>query len=430
MSSRRIRAAILTVVLLSLMAFSTVHAADDQTMTNQEPMEFSSVVEANTQFAFDLFQTITSTDLESNQLFSPYSISQALAMAYAGAGGSTAEEMAQVLGFEQSGADLAPLMAALNRDLTEREYSIPVMEEDEEPQTFQLNVANALWGRQDFPFAPAYLELLDAAYGAGLELVDFVTEPEDARVRINDWVAENTEDRIKDIVPPGAITPMTRLVLANAIYFNAAWANPFVDALTQDETFFLLDDSTVTVPMMQQEDTMRFTSGDGYSAVEIPYLGFDVTMIVMLPDEGNFEAFQSSLDAETFNALAADLTSGGGDVRLLMPRFEYETSVPLTRALVEMGMAEAFSESADFSNMVADGGESLFISEALHKAFIKVDEEGTEAAAATVLMMEATSMPMPGSVVEIRVDRPFIYAIYDRVTGTVLFLGRVMDPTA
>jgi serpin B len=243
-------------------------------------------------------------------------------------------------------------------------------------------------------------------------------------VTINDWVAEQTEDRIEDLIPPGVLGAATRLVLTNAIYFNAAWAQPFEASATQDEAFHLLDGGQVTVPMMHQTESFGYLAGDGYQAVELPYEGHELSMVILLPDEGGFEAFEAGLDAAQVEAILQETSDR--QVALALPRFEFEAQFSLADTLGAMGMPDAFSDQANFSGMT--GTRDLFISAVIHKAFVAVDEEGTEAAAATAVVMVEGAMP--AEPLEVRVDRPFLFLIRDIQTGTVLFLGRVMDPAA
>ena len=393
-------------------------------MAQETTVIVEELIEGNTAFAFDLYRAIAESE-DGNLLFSPYSVSQALAMTYAGARGNTAEEMAEVLhitmepeNFHTGNVDLAHY---LNQDV-----EVPP---EMEAEPFTLNVANSIWGQDGFPFLEPFIQTLDQFYGAGLNIADFAGDPEGARMDINDWIADATQDRIEDIIPPGAITPDMRLVLANAIFFKANWMTTFDENMTADGDFTLLDGSTVTVPMMNQTETLDYMQGDGFQAMRLPYFGNNVSMIVMLPNEGNFESFEQQLDASTLQNVVENLTFE--QVQMQMPRFEYEASTSLSKTLQNLGMVDAFSpSSADFGGMYdkAEVGGNLFIGDVLHKAFIKVDEEGTEAAAATVVMMELTSM-MPGEPYQFIMDRPFIYTIYDDQTGSVLFMGRVLDPS-
>jgi serpin B len=382
--------------------------------------EMGELAAGNTAFAFDLYQAVRSQ--EGNLICSPYSVSLALAMTYAGARGSTEQQMADTFHFTLPQERLHPAFNALDLDLIRRSETEPEIE-GQEGQHFKLNVANAIWGQDGFAFHEDFLKVLAANYGAGLRLLDFMSQPEAARQVINDWVAEETEERIKDIVPPGAITPETRLVLANAIYFNASWLHPFDEGSTHDEVFHLLDGSEASVPMMTQQESFGYARGDGYQAVSLPYYGGDAAMIVVMPDEGRFETFEAGLDAATFDTAVGSLSRQ--DVVLTMPLFEYETDLNLSQTLAGMGMPDAFSPAADFSGM---SDEPLFIGAVLHKAFVKVDESGTEAAAATVVIMVGAVEGEPLKPVVLTLDRPFIFAIYDQASGTVLFVGRMVNP--
>jgi serpin B len=380
--------------------------------------EVTELVDGNTAFAFDVYQALRAGD--DNLFYSPYSISMALAMTYAGARGETERQMAETLRFLLSQSRLPPAFHALQVDLAQRAQTAG----GEEDEGFQLNIANALWGQEGEPFRTSFLQVLDAAYGAGMRSLDFAAAPEQARITINDWVADQTEDKIQDLVPPGAIDALTRLVLTNAIYFNAAWANPFEPDATEDGAFTLLDGGQVTVPLMQQTASIPYAAGDGWQAVELMYQGFELSMVILLPQAGEFEAFESTLDAVQVDAILAEL--GYQSVALAMPRFEFESSWSLKETLVEMGMPAAFSGAADFSGMSDRSG--LFIGDVIHKAFVSVDEAGTEAAAATAVIMPTSAGPQEA--VEVRIDHPFLFLIRDIPTGAVLFVGRVINPEA
>ena len=384
------------------------------------------LVAGNTDFAFDLYQVLPKSDAD-NLLVSPYSISQAFAMAYAGAEGDTETEMATVMGFTLPEDAFHPAFADLNTNLTEREYDA-FLTENSDSSTFQINIANAVWGQQGYPFAAEYIGLLDDFYGGGFRDVDFQADPEAAREAVNAWVAEQTEDRIEDILPSGSVDADTRMVLANAIYFNASWMTPFNEAVTQDAPFTLLDGEQVNVPLMTQMNNMLYTDGENYQAAQLPYFGGDTSMVVILPDEGAFNDVDAALDAALFTEIR-DALAGSGQVTVFLPRFEYEFNLSLGPVMSQLGMEQAFDRAnANFSGMVSEStGENLYIGEASHKAFIKVDEEGTEAAAATALTIGSTTA-MTSEPIVFRVDRPFMFAIVDNVTGSVLFVGRVVNP--
>ena len=368
-------------------------------------------------FAFDLYRVLC--EEEGNMFYSPYSISLALAMTYAGARGETERQMAATLHFTLPGDRLHPAFNALDLALASRGEGA----QGKDGQGFRLNIVNAIWGQRGYTFLPEFLDTLAQNYGAGLRLLDFAQDPEAARVTINDWVGEQTEDRIQDLIPPGVIDALTRLVLTNAIYFNAAWAEPFETDLTTDGPFHLLDGGEVVVPMMQQTTELGYAEGQGYQALELPYDGRELAMVILLPQEGQFEAFEDSLNASRVEAILESLTYR--QVALTLPRFRVESAFSLAEALQAMGMPDAFApDRADFSGM--DGARNLYIGDVLHKAFVSVDEAGTEAAAATAVVMKVTGIPE--APVEVRVDRPFVFLIRDLGTGTILFVGRVVNP--
>jgi serpin B len=417
-------------LLAATLSISSVQPSAAQDTTPSE--DVMALVNGNNAFALNLYDAIASENVGENVFFSPYSVSQALAMVYAGAEGTTAEQMADVLGFSLDEAALHEAFSALNADLTARGNA-------EANNNYgyverRLHIANALWGEQSYPFSPDYVALVDQYYGGGFKATDFIGAAEAAREAINEWVADQTEDRIENIVPEGALNEATRLVLANAIYFKNGWLNDFNADATTDDSFFLLDGSTVTVPLMRQTDRFNYVTGEGYQAVALPYQQSRMSMLVILPDEGNFDDFEASLNVDALNALTGSM--GSTRVNLTLPKFEFEDSLTLSGILGALGMRDAFSsDAADFAGMVdanaADSIERLFISTVLHKAFIAVDEEGTEAAAATVVAMAGSAMNVqePDPVV-MRVDRPFLFAIRDDVTGTVLFMGRVTNPAS
>jgi serpin B len=273
-----------------------------------------------------------------------------------------------------------------------------------------------------YEFLSSFLDVLAENYGAGLRILDFISETEQSRLAINKWVYDKTEECIKDLIPPGAISELTRLVLTNAIYFNAAWAYPFDEDMTADGQFYLLDGGQVRVPMMKQTESFGYTEGDGYQAVELRYDGGELSMVILLPQGGQFEAFEETLNAQQVDSIISCLKHT--EVALTMPQFEFESEFSLKDTLAGLGMPVAFSGAADFSGMT--GKRELSISDVVHKAFVAVDEAGTEAAAATAVIMELTAMPdLP---VEVTIDGPFIFLIRDIETGAILFVGRVVNP--
>ena len=386
--------------------------------------DLGELVRGNNAFAFDLYRTLSGGD--GNFFYSPFSISQALAMTSAGARGETLRQMEATLHHRLLQSSLHPAFNALDRTLASRgrEPGGTPSDADEGGQYFRLNIANAVWGQDGYHFLPAFLDLLAEHYGAGMMAVDFMGAPDESRLRINDWVAEETEGKVKDLLAPGVIEDSTRLVLTNAIYFNASWVWQFNPSNTEVRPFHLAGGGTVSVPMMTEtsKDFYGYARGDGYQVVDLPYSWGEMSMTVLLPDEGALETFEGSLDTETLNRIIDDIEIDY--ITLTMPLFEFESEFSLGDTLAELGMPDAFGGGTDFSGMT--GSRDLWISEVVHKAFVSVDEEGTEAAAATaVVMNESGPIKEP---IEVTVDRPFIFLIRDIGTGTVLFLGRVSNP--
>ncbi len=377
----------------------------------------ASLVEGNSAFAFKLYQALK--EEEGNLFYSPYSISAALAMTYAGARGETAEQMANTLHFLLDQDKLHPAFNWLDAELASRGEGA----EGKDGEGFRLNVVNAIWGQKDYEFLSSFLDILAENYGAGLRILDFMTETEKSRLAINDWVSNETEGRIEDLIPQGALGELTRLVLTNAIYFNAAWAYPFDEDMTADGQFYLLDGGQVSVPMMKQTESFGYTDGEGYQAVELQYDGGELSMVILLPEDDNLKAFEGTLNAQQVDSIIDDLKHT--EVALTMPQFEFESEFNLNDILAGLGMPVAFSGAADFSGMT--GNRELFISDVVHKAFVAVDEAGTEAAAATAVIMELTAMPDPP--VEVTIDSPFVFLIRDIETSAILFIGRVMNPS-
>jgi serpin B len=376
-----------------------------------------SLANGNAAFALDLYRNLAD---DGNLFFSPYSISLALAMTYAGARGDTAAQMADTLHFTLPPEQLHPALNALSQELASRKESSG---EGADGKGFRLNIANDIWGQKDAAFQQEFLDLLARNYGAGLRLMDFQNDPEAARKVINDAVARQTEDRIQNLIPEGAIDELTRLVLTNAIYFNAAWRMPFEKSATADAPFTTLDGTQVTVPMMAGTKHFRHLDGDGFQAVVLPYENQNLSMLVLVPDAGAFSTFTAGLDSARLNNILADMQ--GGEVILKMPKFRIEDEFSLKPVLTDMGMTDAFQPGqADFSGI--DGTRDLYVSAVVHKSYVAVDEAGTEAAAATAVIVGATSMPLEPF--QMTIDRPFLFLIRDEPTGAILFFGQVTNP--
>jgi len=389
-----------------------------ETSPDVDDTDLTMLVNGNSDFAFDLYQALNKED--DNIFYSPYSISLALAMTYAGARGETEQQMADTLHFVLSQNRLHPAFNSLDIELGQRGEGA----QGKDGEGFRLNIVNAIWGQKDYEFLTTFLDTLAENYGAGLRLLDFISTPEESRLTINNWVGDQTEGRIENLIPQGLINELTRLVLTNAIYFNAAWQYPFNEDMTGDGPFYLLNGGEVTVPMMRQTESFGYAEGDGYQAVELRYDGGELSMVILLPRLDQFEAFEGSLDAQQVDGIIGRLEHR--QVALAMPQFEFESSFSLRETLAMMGMPVAFSGGADFSGMT--GNRDLFIADVVHKAFVSVDEAGTEAAAATAVVMQLTAVPE--TPVEVTVDHPFIFLIRDIETGTILFVGRVVNPSA
>lgn len=404
-------------LLLMLIAAMSLKGAE---MLSQPPTSSPSkegqaeLVQGNNAFAVDLYGQLRQRG--GNLFFSPASISTALGMTYAGARGTTAAEMEKALHLGLPADRLHPAMGTLLRSLNAAHAG------------YQLRLADALWAQQGEPFLPAFLDLTKADYAAGFRPVDFAKAPEKARLTINQWVEQQTEDKIKDLLQPGVVTPDTRLVLTNAIYFKANWNTQFKKADTKEEDFHLAGGQTVRAPLMHREGRFSYFNGGTFQVLEIPYTGAELSMIVLLPnDAGGLPAVEQSLTPSKLKQWLGQLHPVP-KVILTLPRFKMTEQFELGKALGALGMRQAFVRgAADFSAM--DGRRDLYISAAIHKAYVDVDEEGTEAAAATATTMRALSMPMaPEKPIVFRADHPFLFVIRDNRSGGILFMGRVSDP--
>ena len=384
-------------------------------------------IRGNVGFALDLIAVLRDEHPDENLFVSPYSISVALAMTYAGARGSTAAEMADALRYVLDGENLHAAFGSLEAEFVRRNEDgkeangmvDPNKEEDAGP-AFELSTANAVWGQEGYPFRDEFLDLLEAYYGAGLNLVDFAGDAEAARKEINDWVAERTNDRIEDLLPGGSVDGTTRLVLTNAIYFRARWAFPFNEDNTEPRPFTALDGTTSEVPTMYQSTKLQHAEIDGHQIVELPYANRETSMVVVLPAEGEFEAFEQAFTVDRLAVMLDQTTQAMVDLSL--PKFGIESEFSLVETMQALGMEAAFTGSADFSGMTENGG--LFVDDIVHQSFVEVDELGTEAAAATGVVMTES---MPRRQVEMTVDRPFLFYVRDKPTETPLFVGRVTD---
>jgi serpin B len=379
--------------------------------------DVQALVDGNNAFALDLYQSLAKQD--GNLIYSPFSISLALAMTYAGAHSETESQMANVLKFPSGQVVTHSAFNALDLELAKRGQ---VSDKDQEPM--QLNIANAVWAEQTYPFQQDFLDTIALNYGAGIQLADFINQYEPVRKEINNWVEDQTKNKIKDLLAQGTLNADTRMVLVNAIYFKADWLTAFDAKDTNDAPFHLLDGSETQVKMMSNGlYNLPFVKVDGYQAVELPYAGETAAMTLLVPDEGKFSEFEATLDAAKLNEILNAMQPSS--VQLGVPKFQFTSEFSLPDRLSALGMTDAFDpDLADFSGMT--GNRDLFISDVIHKAFVAVDEKGTEAAAATAVIMELAMAPMFENFLTI--DRPFIFVIRDTVNGQILFIGRVVNP--
>jgi len=388
-------------------------SADDRTMFGRDERQLS----------FDLYEQVKVG--QTNVFISPYSIAVALGMTYAGAEGETKSEMAQALDFGLAEPTLHAAFNATDIALQGRAHELAGdggSTQKSSGDGLQLNVVNAAFGQKGLQFKSPFLDVLALNYGAGMFRADFVGHADRERMAINMWVEDQTRDRIKDLLPEGSIGPDVALVLVNAIYFKASWLTPFDVAATVQAPFHA-PAADVQVPMMHGP-AEQYAKADGYQALELPYVSPAVRMLFILPDAGRFDAIEAGLDAAFFDRVRASLTRYSVDLKL--PRFSFDASAKLKPALQALGMKQAFdSGQADLSGIAGNPGD-LYIDEVYHKAFIALDERGTEAAAATAVVIREVSLPPPAEFV---LDRPFIFVIYDEPTGQILFVGRLLDPS-
>jgi serine protease inhibitor len=378
------------------------------------------LADALDRFGGELYAAVTSAPATGgrNVALSSYSVASALLLTRAGARNVTREEIDRTLHLGAMDADAG--FNAIDQALATRAGTVTTP--DGRKVTVQLSTANAVWGQTGYPIEPAFLDVLAEYYGAPLHTVDYRRDTEGARKAINGWVADRTAQKIPELIKQGVLDAMVRVVLTNALYLKAPWAMPFDTRTTTDAPFTRLDGGTVTVRMMRQSETLRYAAGAGWRAVELPYAGDRLAMLVVVPDSGRFVAVERAFAGGT-----ASFASGlqPAPVRLGLPRFTFRTATELKDALRSLGMEQLFDPGrADLSGITS--AEPLYVSDVLHEVFLAVTEEGTEAAAATAVVARATAAP--AQVQELTVDRPFLFAIRDRDTGAVLLQGRVLDP--
>lgn len=402
----------LMIKLVMVLLVAGAAAAKDPAPAEQS--DEKTIAEGNNAFALELYAKLAEPAFGGGNLFfSPYSISSALAMAYAGARGQTTQQMADVLHFTLPQEKLNSAFAALKDQLSK----------DDTQSGYELSVANALWGQKEYRFLEEFIELNRKYYGAGLNEVDFVTAAETARQKINAWVEKQTRGKIKDLIQSGVLGPLTRLVLTNAIYFKGRWASQFDKDRTKDEPFMVTRDKKVEAALMNQKGRFKYYEQDAFVMLELPYKSEVLSMVVILPRKiDGLAEMTKSLTAENLKKWLVRMRKR--EVIVYLPKFKMTSQFELAGCLGAMGMPDAFSlPPADFSGMTAD--KELFISNVIHKAFVAVDEEGTEAAAATGVVMGITAVVQP---LVFRADRPFVFMIRDNRSGSILFIGRVVNP--
>lgn len=421
MKINQVASIVVVLVIIAAAVFIAIQYQPDSDIIENEPMPGSgdtlipvgnlSFDDAVNAFAFDFFKELNNGS-DGNIFISPYSIFTALAMTYEGAKGETADEMASVLSVEQDNASFHYYMKYLYELLNKKN------------EDYNISTANALWVKENLQLLEAYLNVIRDYYGGDATEVDFFN-PEEAAGIINQWVEDNTNGLIKNLVPASAITPLTALILTNAIYFKGIWEVQFDPDNTSDRDFEIDSGNTVEVPTMKLVDTknvFNYTETDDLQILELPYTGDDLSMIILLPKNKDLTAIIDSIDDNQFSEWKESMVETSVDIYL--PKFNVETKYMLRDYLMQLGMNIPFTTSADFSGIT--GGKDLYISQVIHKAYIDVDEEGTEAAAATAVIMEITSI----NGVVFDCDHPFMYLIQHKQTGTILFMGSILDPLA
>ena len=396
---------ILSMLLLGCAPEIEIPTTDDTGATAEGVNE---LVKANNQFGLDIYSAVSQKP--GNVFISPWSLASALSMTYEGARGNTADEMKNVMHLpddEVRRSSFAKLFNEINK----------------KDKKYQLFTANALWAQQDYQFLPEYMNLVEKYYAGKATNVDFVGNTEQARKTINTWVEDYTNNKIKNLFEKGVLNYMTRLVLTNAIYFKGTWLKQFEKSDTFDADFRINPEKTIQVPMMSMhEEEFNYFEDGKIQILEMPYDGEELSMLVLLPKDDDLTELENTINADKLSEWNQNLRQETLDV--YMPKFTFETKYSLAGTLANMGMPTAFSEDADFSGM--DGTQDLFISAVVHQAFVEVNEEGTEAAAATGVGMTLTAMPR---ITTFRADHPFIFLIQERNSGNILFLGRVIDPS-
>jgi serpin B len=404
-------AAIIISCIFSSGSAKKISKVDDAGATKQG---VNAVVNANNQLAFELYSQFNAKSKDSNIFFSPYSISVALTMTYEGAKGQTAKEMQSVLHIPEDVSVRRSSFAKIYNEINKKD------------KKYKLSTANALWAQENYKFLEEYTNNVEKYYGGKLTNLDFIRESEKSRQIINKWVEDQTNNKIKDLIPKGVLNALTRLVLTNAIYFKGTWVKQFDEKDTREDDFRMGSGNTVKVPLMRltgDDAKFNYAETDEIQVLEMPYHGEDLSMLIILPKGNDLANIEKSITLEKLSGWKNMLHIQRVDI--FIPRFKFKTKYFMAKALSDMGKPTAFGPAADFSGM--DGTKDLLIQNVIHQAFVEVNEEGTEAAAATGVVMGLTSV---GPRIPIfRADHPFIFIIQESETGNILFLGRVSDPS-
>ncbi|MCK9613207.1 MAG: serpin family protein [Bacteroidales bacterium] len=399
-----------------ILVFSCKTSKTQMKEKSVEPTETATsgnISENNNLFALELYKNIGMK--QANLFYSPYSISTALAMTFTGAHGKTESQMRTVMHFETNGATFYEKYHKLINEINAIN----------DGKTINIYTANSIWAQKDFKLLSSFTDVLKNSYNTTAYNVDFVKQPEPSRLEINKWVEQQTNEKIKDLIQPGLIDYLTRLVLVNAIYFKANWEVAFDEKETRQMTFRPDETSEVSCDFMFAEKDFKFyEQEDGLKAIEIPYSQGKMSMLIILPGNNNgFDLLKKNMDMSFYNTINKSLSTT--KVKLYLPKFKFTSDFELSDILVQMGMTDAFFDRADFSGMT--GKKDLKISKVIHKAFVEVNESGTEAAAATAVVMRIKSMPVKQP--EFRADHPFMFIIKENTNNGILFAGDVYDPT-
>lgn len=372
------------------------------------------LVLANNQFGFNLVRTQFKSKKPKNFVFSPYSIALGLAQVYGGAATETGMQMRGVLNTRMPAAEYHQTWNRLDQQIIKQSNRTDNQETD-----FELKIENSIWVQDGYPYQQKFLDLLATQYGSSLHPSNFMQDPQTTRLEINDWVAKQTQGKFEELVPAGAIDSQTLMALINTIYLKAAWEFPFAPEVTTDQPFYREGYASETVPMMYQSIFLNYQSNSEYILAELPYDAGQLSFLMLMPIADSLQNFIQEMDATKFNEILVQ--SNQGDVDLWMPKLKIKSAVQLDESLKKLGMVAAFDpQQADFSGI--DAGNHLYIGQVLHQAFIDVDESGTEAAAATAILMQRKGMK-PIDSPQLKFDHPFLFIVRDRLSGTILFLG-------